>query len=81
MLGRSGAGGLALLVGVALTVAACGTSHPPPAGDGNSGSSPSAAPQLGAGDAGARLPGCGVKDDGTACNCIDVPLFADPPNV
>ncbi|MDB5216840.1 MAG: CglB [Myxococcaceae bacterium] len=81
MLGRSGAGGLALLVGVAVGIAACGTSHPPPAGDGNGGSLPRADPQLGGGDGGARPPGCGVKDDGSACNCIDVPLFADPPNV
>lgn len=59
-------------------LAACGTAHPPPAGDG-AGEAHSVTPQLG--DGGAKPPGCGRKDDGSSCDCIDVPLFADPPNI
>lgn len=61
-----------------LAIAACGTSRPPPAGD-RSGEVPPDNALLS--DAGTKPPGCGRKDDGTSCNCIDVPLFADPPNV
>lgn len=67
---------IALLV--ALATAACGSSRPPPAGDGT-GVTPTPTSRLG--DAGAKPPGCGKKDDGTSCDCVDVPLFADPPNI
>lgn len=63
-------------------VAACGQDHPPAAQD-------SYVPQAGSGggktvfatDAGSKPPGCGVKDDGTACECVDAPLFVDPPTI
>ena len=28
-----------------------------------------------------KPPGCGQKDDGTFCDCLDVPLFAEAPNI
>jgi len=63
---------LALFVGLA----ACGSDHPPPAGDGTG-----EVLTKGGADGGAKPPGCGRKDDGTQCACVDVPFFADPPNV
>lgn len=67
--------GLLAAVCAIVALVACGTNHPPPAGDGNGTVIPRAQ------DAGAKPPGCGVKNDGTTCDCIDVPLFADPPNI
>jgi hypothetical protein len=57
----------------------CGKDRPPPAGD-------STYTQGGTGggtlsDAGPKLPGCGQKADGSYCDCVDVPLFTDPPNL
>ncbi len=68
---------VAALSGLAL-LAACGSSRPAPAGDGSGETVPHSP---GRGDAGASPPGCDRKDDGTACACVDVPLFADPPNI
>ena len=28
-----------------------------------------------------KPPGCGQKDDGSFCDCVDVPLFAEAPNI
>jgi len=76
------AGLSAFAVTVALVVG-CGSGRPPPAGDsqytppvtvGGGG--------VGFADAGStKPPGCGQKDDGSYCDCIDVPLFAEAPNM
>lgn len=64
-------------------VAGCGSDRPPPAGDGLG--SPSRGASGGGGfsnDAGSsKPPGCGQKEDGGFCDCIDVPLFTNPPNM
>lgn len=70
----------AALVASMTALAACGSPHPPPAQDGAGGET-SGQPQPQLGDGGAQPPGCGRQSDGTFCGCIDVPLFADPPNV
>lgn len=66
-----------------LLFAGCGSGkRPPPAGD-------TATPDPGAAggggfvtDAGStKPPGCGTAPDGTYCDCVDVPLFIDPPNM
>ena len=57
------------------SLAACGSNHPPPAGDGNG------IPLPRTRDANAKPPGCGTKNDGTTCDCIDVPIFGEPPNI
>jgi hypothetical protein len=67
---------LALIVG-------CGSGRPPPAGD----SSYIPVPAAGGGTAGfadggsTKPPGCGQKADGSFCDCLDTPLFAEPPNI
>ena len=71
---------VASALGLALA-GGCGTSRPPPAGDRSS-------IDTGAGggpfvtDAGStKPPGCGTAPDGTFCDCVDVPLFIEPPNM
>ncbi|MBX3186145.1 MAG: VWA domain-containing protein [Labilithrix sp.] len=75
--------GVAAAVATLLALAAgCGSERPRPAAD-LAGVTP---PSGGSGgfdnDAGdGRPPGCGQKDDGSFCDCIDVPLFTNPPNM
>jgi hypothetical protein len=70
----------ALLLAFALA-AGCGSERPPPAGDG-SGLGPKNGGDRFGGDAGGfKPPGCGVKPDGSQCDCLDVPLFIDPPTI
>jgi len=49
------------------------------------GSSPGAAggggESFGGLDSGTAVPICGKMDDGSYCDCVDVPLFTDPPNL
>lgn len=61
-------------------VAGCGSQKPPPAGD--STYTPSQATG-GFQDGGVsnKPPGCGQKADGSFCDCVDTPLFIDPPNM
>ena len=73
MLQRGRAAAIATVLSAVL--AACGSSRPPPAGDDTAQGS-SSGPSLG--DAGAKPPGCGA---GSSCECIDIPLFADAPNI
>ncbi|AKU97563.1 CglB [Labilithrix luteola] len=62
--------------------AGCGSNHrPPPAGD------PSYTPSGGGGangggfgDGGPKVPLC-TNNDGSYCDCVDVPLFTDAPNM
>jgi hypothetical protein len=79
-LGRGLTGCAALVVGIALSTG-CGKERPPPATDptytpGTTGSS-------GGVDAGKgpKLPGCGEQDNGAYCDCVDTPLFTEPPNM
>ena len=63
-------------------LAGCGSEHPPPA-ESSSYSPPVVSGSRGGfGDGGTnKPPGCGQKDDGTFCDCLDVPLFAEAPNI
>ena len=62
-------------------IAGCGSDRPPPTSD-----AIYTPPPTGGGggfaDAGShKPPGCGQKSDGSFCDCIDIPLFTDPPNM
>lgn len=75
---------LCSLAAAAALVAGCGTERPPPAGTSSGiGAGVGSGGAGGFADAGTgnKPPGCGQKDDGSFCDCIDVPLFADPPNM
>lgn len=37
--------------------------------------------QFGGTDGSTPPPGCGTRPDGTTCDCVDVPLFVDPPTI
>lgn len=59
----------------------CGNDRPPPAGDGLS-VVPGGGGNTFAVDAGgSKPPGCGTAPDGTFCECVDTPLFAEAPNM
>ena len=78
--GRRKLGASALAAVIALV--ACGSDRPPPSGGTYTPSTSGGIAGSGAlADAGPALPGCGAKDDGTYCDCVDTPLFADPPNL
>lgn len=79
---RVKAGLSTLAAGLAL-VAGCGNERPPPAGSSSgigAGVGGGAVAFIDAGT-GSKPPGCGQKDDGSFCDCVDVPLFAEPPNM
>lgn len=67
---------------LAFTVAAgCGSERPPVA-DGSWRAAPPAGGELFNSDGGStNPPGCGTKADGSQCDCLDVPLFVDPPTI
>lgn len=72
---------IAALVAVvtATTSAGCGRGRPPAAEDGTAAPDrPASGGGFGSDDAGATLPGC---EDHNFCDCVDVPLFVDPPNL
>lgn len=76
---------LSATVAVMALVAGCGNERPPPAGS-SSGIGAGVTGGTGPGGftdggTGTKPPGCGAKDDGSFCDCIDVPLFAEPPNL
>jgi hypothetical protein len=74
--------GLSAFAAVLALVAGCGSERPPPAG--TSGYSPPVVSGSSGGfaDSGThKPPGCGTKADGTFCDCLDVPLFAEAPNI
>ncbi len=64
-----------------IVLGACGSSdRPPPASDSFAKGNGSASGSFS--DAGpTRLPGCGPQDNGSFCECVDTPLFTDPPNL
>jgi hypothetical protein len=75
-------GALSGFAAVAALVAGCGTERPPPASDSASIGPPATGSSGGFGDAGSsKPPGCGQGADGGYCDCVDVPLFADAPNI
>lgn len=69
--------------GVALLGYGCGTSRPPAAEDGYGGSSAGGGGGFVGADAGTttKPPGCGTEPDGTQCECVDIPLYVDAPNM
>jgi hypothetical protein len=72
------------LVATLLALAGCGsTGRPPPAGDSSYASPDSVGGDgsFGSLDSGTAVPLCGKKGDGSYCDCVDVPLFTDPPNL
>jgi hypothetical protein len=67
-------------------VAGCGSERPPPAGASATGGTVGGGATSGGGfsadgGTGTKPPGCGQKDDGSFCDCVDVPLFGEPPNM
>lgn len=70
----------ALALGLAV-VAGCGSERPRPAGEQAITPPPAGGSSGGFEDAGSKPPGCGQKDDGSYCDCVDVPLFTEPPNM
>lgn len=56
--------------------AGCATERPPPEG-----ASAAARPRPVMGDAGTAPPGCGTTTGGDVCDCVDVPLFVEAPNL
>jgi hypothetical protein len=71
----------AAAIGLVLTPG-CGKERPPPAGSGGT-----ANPTGNGGNGfdvdpdGTKPPGCGTAPDGTFCECVDTPLFAEAPNM
>ncbi len=78
MLGGLSAWGALIAI---LTMAGCGDDRPPPASYSNEPPTPSGGGGLFGSDAGSAPPGCGQAPDGTVCACVDVPLFAEAPNI
>lgn len=70
-------------VAVMALVAGCGSERPPPTDSSYGFGASGGGETSGFSDAGTggKPPGCGQKDDGSFCDCIDVPLFAEPPNL
>lgn len=63
-------------------MAGCGSDRPPPAGDPAPVLPPRATTAFDTSNGKTvSPPGCGTKDDGTACECVDAPLFVDPPTL
>lgn len=69
-----------LALGFAALVA-CGSDRPKAAIDNVTPSARGGGKPLFDTDGGSAPPGCGVQDDGTACECVDAPLFVDPPTI
>jgi hypothetical protein len=70
------------LVAAMIAVIACGKDRPPPTGGtyaATSGGASGVVPFVPTGPK--PLPGCGEQDNGGYCDCVDTPLFADPPNI
>jgi hypothetical protein len=76
--GRHAATALALAFALA---AGCGSERPPVASDGIGASRAAGGPQFNPDAGTGKPPGCGTKPDGSQCDCIDVPLFIDPPTI
>lgn len=60
----------------------CGDARPPLAQDGFiANPAGSSGNTFGSDPAGTKPPGCGTAPDGTFCECVDTPLFAEAPNM
>lgn len=59
----------------------CGSERPRAEGTGAYNAPPVTGDIFKSVDGGTAPPGCGTKPDGTQCDCIDVPLFVDPPTM
>ncbi len=70
-------------LGALLWAAGCGGNGRPPPAEFETSGPPTTSPVSGgfAADSEAALPGCGTKPDGSSCDCIDAPLFTNPPNL
>ena len=81
-MGRGRVQAAGCLLGGLITLIACGSERPP-VSDGtyisSSGGGGGGGPFRDAGIP--KLPGCGAQDNGGYCDCVDTPLFADPPNI
>lgn len=67
------------LLGGLVAPLGCGSGRPPPE---KTDLIPPVATNNPSFEAGTRKPpGCGQKDDGSFCDCVDVPLFGDAPNM
>jgi hypothetical protein len=73
-------GGVTAIVAAMTVVAGCGSQRPPPAGD-STYTPAQASGGFQDGGVSNKPPGCGQKDDGSFCDCVDTPLFSDPPNM
>lgn len=76
---KSGIAAFAVLLAM---LAGCGSERPPPAG--NTTYTPGTGSAVGGfsdGGSSTKPPGCGQKGDGTFCDCVDVPLFSESPNM
>ena len=74
--------GLVAFTSVLALIAGCGSQRPPPAGETSFSPPPTSGTSGGFADSGTtKPPGCGQKDDGSYCDCLDVPLFAEAPNI
>jgi hypothetical protein len=74
--------GLALGAAAALAAAGgCSSERPPVGGDGTRPAVTTGGPARFVSDAGLKPPGCGMRDDGSECECLDVPLYVDPPTL
>ncbi len=65
---------------LASAAAGCAAERPPPASDGNVEAPPPVATG-GFANVETKPPGCGQLENGGLCDCIDVPMFTDPPNI
>lgn len=70
----------ALMVAFALS-AGCGPERPPVSDGAGPGSRAGGGPQFNTDAGSTKPPGCGQGPDGSVCDCIDVPLFLDPPTI
>lgn len=59
----------------------CGDARPPVASDGFSPNAVGGGNTFAVDAGGSKPPGCGTAPDGTFCECVDTPLFAEAPNM
>jgi hypothetical protein len=70
----------AAAIGLLLTPG-CGKERPPPAGFGSASPTGSSGNTFDVDPDDTKPPGCGTAPDGTYCECVDTPLFAEAPNM
>ena len=70
---------IATLLGALVAPAGCGSGRPPPEKNNLLPPVDASTPSFEGGTR--KPPGCGQKDDGSFCDCVDVPLFGEAPNM